>query len=132
MDGHGVVSLHERVKKFMEPDRNIVGIAVLEIIALQHSGNGDSGGKLYYVVHGQKFQPFSVVAESGFGFVQDMEDLLLVGLGVDQHLLIGQRFAPFGFSGGIADLSGKVSDNDHDLMAQILDLPELSQDDGVA
>ena len=64
--------------------------------------------------------------------VEDLEDLLLVGLGVGVDLLAGQRLAGDVAAGGVADEGGEVADEKDDSVAELLKMAQLAHEDGVA
>ena len=64
--------------------------------------------------------------------VEDLEGLVGVGGGVDQHLVAGERRAGGGAAGRIADRGGEVADEQHRLVAEELELAEFFQGHGVA
>jgi hypothetical protein len=64
--------------------------------------------------------------------VEDLPDLPLVGGGVGDDLVFGERRAGGVLAGGVADAGGEVADEEDDLVAELLELPQLVDDDGVA
>ena len=64
--------------------------------------------------------------------IEDLEDLLEIGLRVCFHLLAFERRASFGLAGGIADHGGEIADEENGGVALVLELLELAQHDGVA
>ncbi len=77
-------------------------------------------------------QPFAVEADFGLGRIEDLEDLRLVGLGVGVDLLAGERRTRGVASGGIANQSGAVADEENGGVAHVLEVLELAHDDRVA
>ena len=51
----------------------------------------------------------------------------LIGGGVGKHLLVAQRVSPLGFSGGVSDSCRKITNDNFNLMPQILHLLQLAQ-----
>ena len=57
--------------------------------------------------------------------MQNLENLLLVGFGVFDHLIAAERLACDILAGGIADHAGEVADQKQGLMPQVLKLLHL-------
>ena len=64
--------------------------------------------------------------------VEDLEDLLLVGLGVGDDLMPIERLARLGTTAGIADHPREVADQKDRAVAAILEVAQLLQHDRVA
>ena len=64
--------------------------------------------------------------------IEDLEDLLLVGLRVGLDLLARQRRPRRVAAGRVADQSGEVADQEHDFVAEALELAHLVDQHGVA
>ena len=77
-------------------------------------------------------EPLGVVADLGLVGVEDLEDLLLVGLGVGGDLLARERLAGDVLAGGVADHRGEVADEEDDRVAELLEVPQLAHQHGVA
>ena len=98
LEHHGIVALNERVKKFMNADRLLFLIALLEVFPLEHPGDR--------VLRGQPderdgihfFHPAMVKLDDRLLRVQNFEDLLFVGLSVVSDFLARQLFAGFGLA----------------------------------
>ncbi|MNC34572.1 hypothetical protein D3C75_830100 [compost metagenome] len=54
---NGVIPLHQRVKELMDMDGLAAGVALLEIIPLQHPGYCGFGRQPYHIGKGQRSQP---------------------------------------------------------------------------
>jgi hypothetical protein len=76
--------------------------------------------------------PVAVPADLGRGHVQDLVDLLQVGAGVLGDLLAGLAPAHLAASGGVADHAGEVADDQHDGVAEALELGQLAEHHRVA
>ena len=63
--------------------------------------------------------------------VQDQERLVGVGLRVGLDLLARERGAGDVAAGGVADHAGEIADHEHDVVAEILQLPQLVELDRV-
>ena len=64
--------------------------------------------------------------------IKNLKCLILIGSGVGVNLLSRNNRTRLGLSGGVTDHRGKVPDDQNDLVAEVLELPELSEEDGVA
>ena len=131
-DFHGVPALHDRVLQLVEADF-LAGLeAGAEVLALEHLLEGDARVELEDFLVAHFAEPVAVVDDLGLGPVEDLEGLVGVGGGIDEHLVARQRRASGGAAGGVADGGGEVADQEHGLVAEELELAELFQGDGVA
>jgi len=82
----------------------------------------------------QSPQPFAVTADLQFlgRSVYDLAGLVDVGPGVGFDLLGRQYRACLVLSRRIADAGGVIADDQHGLVAEVLELADLTQHDGVA
>jgi hypothetical protein len=101
-------------------------------MALQHACDRVLGRELDEAcgVHG--LPPGGVEADLGFLGVEDLEDLGLVGAGVRLDFLFAQRLTGHVLAGRIADHAGEVADQEHHVVAEILELAQLVDEDRVA
>src|SRR5207237_8355438 len=76
--------------------------------------------------------PAAVEIEHGLLAVEDLEYLRFVSLGVRGYLLGGHGRARGGAPGGIADHPREVSDEKDDRVAEVLEVLQLADQDGVA
>ena len=81
----------------MHADTLAGGEALVEIIALHHSGYRVFGRQLNHAACAQRVAPFAVVANFGFAGIEHQAGLFVIRLGVFLNLLAGQRRA-----GGVA------------------------------
>ena len=70
----------------------MIGIAVVKIVPFQHPGHRTLGRKLDDVRKGHLAKPLAVIINFRPASVNDLEDLLHVGVGVFLHILPGQLF----------------------------------------
>jgi hypothetical protein len=132
VDGDGVVALKDGVLKFGEADGDALFVAFGEIVAFEHAGDIDLAVEAKEIKAGEFGEPFAIAADFGFLGIEDFKDLVGVGFGV---LLDGfgiEGWAGFGASGGIADASGVISDDDDGEMASVLELADFGEDESVA
>ncbi len=94
--------------------------------------DGELGHELDEVVVGELVEPLGVEADFGFFAVEDLEDLVLVGLGVGGDFFAGEGLAGDVFAGGVADEGGAVADEEDDGVAELLEVLELAHEHGVA
>ena len=81
---------------------------------------------------GELAQPAAVEVHDGLHRVENLEDLLLVGLGVGRHFLGRHRLARHVLPGRIADQAGEIADQENHRVAEILKMFELADQNGVA
>jgi len=84
--------------------------ALAEILALEHAGEAIVGAEADDGFSGEFAEPLAVVADFGFGGIENFEDLGEIGFGVGVDLFAGERRARFGNTGGIADHGGEITD----------------------
>ena len=77
-------------------------------------------------------EPLGVVADFSFTGVEDFEDLSLVGFGVGVDLLACEGLAGDVAAGGVAYESGRIADEEDDLVAELLEVAQLAHEHGVA
>ncbi len=99
----------------MDGDRLLAGEALVKIVPLQHPRHGITGGQTDQFGGRHRPEPLAVENHRGRVRVEDLEDLLLVGFGILQHLLAGQRLAGLVLAGRVADHAGKIADEKIDL-----------------
>ena len=76
--------------------------------------------------------PGRVELDARLALIEDLEDLLFIGLGVGLDLL-GRQWRPRGvLARGVADHPGKVADQEDDLVPELLKLPHLVDQHSVA
>ena len=131
LHGHGVIALDQRIQEFMDGDRLPALVAVAEILALQHAGDGMLGGQTDQFAGAHGAHPATVEHDQGLFRMQNLENLLLVGFGVLDHLVAGKRLAGHILARGVADHAGEITDQEHRLMAQFLELLHFVEQHGM-
>src|SRR5471032_728396 len=129
---HRVIPLNQRIEKLVNGDWLIGGIALVEVVALEHPRNGVLRGQANEVRRPHLIHPGGVECHFGLGRIQDLEDLGLVGLGIIEHLLAGQRRTRCALAARVADHPGEVPYKEDHLMTQLLELTQLINKHGVA
>src|SRR2546429_665274 len=81
---------------------------------------------------GKLVKPAAVESDHGLLAVEDLEYLRFVSLGVCGYLLRGHGRARGGAPGGIADQPGEVADQEDHGVAEVLEVFQLADQDGVA
>ena len=128
---HGVVALHQRIQEFVDGDRLIALVALREIVALEHARDRVPPGDLDEPGGVHAAEPARIEIDARLFAIEDLEDLLLVGLRVRLDLFARQRRPRRVAPGRIADHSGEVADQERDLVPEILELPHLVDEHGV-
>ena len=103
-----------------------------EVVPFEQAGDVDLAVDAEEIGAGEFGEPLSVAANFGSLGVDDLEDLVGVGLGVLFDDLRFEGGAGFGASGGVADASGVVAHDDDGEVAGILELADFGQDEGMA
>ena len=109
----------------MDSDRLLSLKPFVKIIPLQHARHSMPCGQLNQVRGGHLAHPLTVKNKPGLFRVKDLENLLLISAGIFQDLLAGQRLAGFILPRGVADHGSKITDQETNLMSQVLKLLEL-------
>src|SRR5262245_62127316 len=107
-------------------------VSFLEIIPLQHAGNGVTAGQADQVAAIEFVQPFRVEDDFCLFTIEDFENLLFIGLDVFLNVVRGAcrpRLIP---AAGVADSRRIVSDQKVNLVPQVLEGLQLSKKDGMA
>ncbi len=117
---HRVVALQQGIEELVDGDGQAFLVALGEVVALQHAGHGVLGGEPHQALGPQLVEPARIEIDGGLVRVEDLEHLLLVGLGVLLHLLAGQRLAGFILAGRVADHAGEVPDQEDCLVSCLL------------
>ncbi|MCY1416064.1 hypothetical protein D9M71_315650 [compost metagenome] len=115
----------------MDGNRLVAGVALMEVVALEHPRHRVLRGQPNEIGWRQLIHPGGVECHFGFCRVQNLEHLSLVGLGVLQHLLASQWRAGGILATGVADHPGEVADQEDDLMPQLLELAQLVDQDSM-
>ena len=109
----------------MNGDGLTTGISIAEVVALEHARDRILGGDLDQIGGAHLTHPAGVEYDERLLGVEDLKYLLLVGLGVLQHLVATQRLAGGVLARGITDHAGEITDQEQDLVAKVLELPQL-------
>ena len=132
LDHDGVVGLQHRVDELVQGDGLALGVAVVEVLALEDAGHVELAHELEHLGEVQALQPVAVVDDLGLLGVEHLHGLLDVGLGVGLDLLLGEGRAGGVTAGRVADEGGAVADDEGHVVAQVLELAHLAQGHGVA
>ncbi|MCY1419856.1 hypothetical protein D9M71_354560 [compost metagenome] len=116
----------------MDGDRLVGAVALAEVIAFEHASNGVLRRQANEVRRAQLVHPGGVEGHLGPGRIEDLEHLSLVGLGIIQDLLTGQRRASGALATGVADHSGEVADQEDHLVPELLELAQLINKHGMS
>lgn len=131
-DDDRVPSLHDRVLEFVGADGERIFHSIAEVLALEHLLESDAAIEAddFFVSHFAK--PIAVEDDFGFFFIEDFESLFLVGGGVREDGIAGELRAGGGASARVADHGGEVADDEDGVVAEVLELAEFGEADGVA
>src|SRR5438093_5773169 len=128
---HGVICLHQRIEELVDADRLALREPDVEVVALQHSGEGDSRREPEDVHEAHGLEPVAVPAHLGLRLVDDLEELIEIGLRVRMDLRFGERGPGLRAAAGIPHERGVAAHDQDHLMPELLELTELSQSDRV-
>src|SRR5262249_12716024 len=99
--------------------------------ALEHARDRPSRSKPDQPGSPELVRPLGVEEDLGAIGIENLEDLILVGLRVVQDLLARKRRARFFLSARVPHHAPKIADQELNVMTQILKLPQLIDDHGV-
>src|SRR5262249_7104327 len=102
-------------------------IPAVEVLALQHPSDGHLPGQADDVLERELAEPLGVAADLETLPIEDLEHLLQVRRRVRIHLLGAELRAGRGSATRVADARGEVSDDQHRLVPQVLELTQLRQ-----
>ena len=120
--GDGVVGGEERVEEFVDGDGVAFVETLAEVFAFEHAGETIVRAEADDGFGGELGEPLAVVADFGFGGVEDFEDLREIGFGIGVYLFASERRAGFGNAGGVADHGGEVADEEDGGVAHVLEV----------
>ncbi len=133
VDHHRVVALQQRVEQLEHRDRARGGHPLGEVVALEQLRDGGHAYEREQLAH-RHVQPLAVAPQLQAGRIgiEDAKCLLLVGAGVVFDLLVVEHGAGGRAARGVADARGVVADDQHDPVAEVLELAQLAQHHRVA
>ena len=132
LDDCGVVGLEERVEEFGDSDGPVGLEAVGEVFTGEDLGDGEAAGEGYDFGEGEVAEPLALPSDVGAVTVHDLEELVHVGLGVFSDGLGGEHLPGGGLATGVADLGCPVADYKDYAVAELLELAQFPEANGVA
>ena len=111
----------------MDADRPALAQALGEVVALEQARDRVLRRELDDVGGLHTLHPLRVEADLRALGIEDLEHLLLVGLGVGGHLLAVERLARLGAAGRVADHAGEIADQEDRRVPAVLEVAELLQ-----
>ena len=116
----------------MNGDGPVFSKTLCEIVALKNSGNRVAGSKTDEVRGSEFAKPVGVEFHDGLLGIQDLENLILIGLGIGLDLFLRERRPRDGTAGRIADAAGEVANEEHDGVSQFLKMAHFLHNHGMA
>ena len=98
---------------------------VMEVVALHHSRHVVLGGQLDHAARAQRVAPLAVVPNLGLGGIQHQRCLFVIRVCICLDLFVRQRRTGGVSAGRVTNQRCKVSNQEDDRMAQILQLAHL-------
>src|SRR6185295_11322938 len=126
-----VVTLSQGVEQLVHANRRLSLKPLFEVVTLQQLGDRRLSCQTNKVVGAEFCKPFVVESDFGALSIEQLEDLLFVGLGVLVDLFAGQRGSGCRAPGGIADHPGEIADQKNDRVTELLEVPHLADEHGV-
>ena len=109
----------------MERDGFIGLVAFAEIIALQHAGYRMSGCQPDEPRRIDLIHPGGIEHHLGLLGLEDLENLVCIGMRVFHHLVAGKGGTRRILAAGITDHAGKITYQEQGMMAEILQMAHL-------
>ena len=109
LDGDGIIALHHRVHEFVQADRRIGGIAVVEVFAFEHLGDSELAHEFSHLAERELGKPFAVVMNFHLVATDDLEELLLIFLGILEHLFVRKARTGLVATARVTNLCGVVT-----------------------
>src|SRR4029079_8429396 len=122
----------ERIKEFVYRNGTLLRITLREVVALEHPRDRVLRRELDHSRSAELVAPRRVEHDLRAIFSKHLEDLRLVRLRVLRNLLRRERGTRRIASARVADQSGEIADEKHDVVPQVLELAHLVQHDGVS
>ena len=116
----------------MNGNRLLVCETRTKVFAFEHSRKAVVGAKLHNFRTGKFVEPFAVVADFGFAFVEDFENLVQIRFRIGIDFGAGKRRTRFRAAGGIANHRREIADEKYGGVAHVLKMLQLAQHHGVA
>ncbi|EXF46863.1 hypothetical protein BAY1663_00587 [Pseudomonas sp. BAY1663] len=132
LERHRVISLDQRIKELVNGDRLVTGVALAEIIALEHARNGVLRGEPDEVGRRELVHPGRIERHLGLCRIENLEHLGLVGLGILEYLVTRQGRPGSTFATWITNHPREIPYKEDHLMPQILKLAHLVDEHGMA
>ena len=116
----------------MQANRRVSGIAVVEVFAFEHLSHCELAHEFGHLAERELTEPFTVVMNFDLIATNDLEELFLVFLCVFENLFVAKARTSLVSTARVTNLCGVVAHDEHDGMAQILELAELTHHDRMA
>src|SRR3990170_4962342 len=129
---HRVVSLEQGIEELVDGNRALPLVPPPEVVPLEHPRHRHLRGDPDQLLDRETGEPLGVEPDLGLRWFEDLENLLLVGRSVALDVLPREDHPRLRLPGGVADHPGEVADQEDHLMAGLLEVLELLDEDGVA
>ena len=100
---------------------------LVEVLARQELGDGELAGQPDDIGQVELAEPLALPSDLGLFFIDYLEELLHIGLGVGLDLFGGEHRAGDRTPAGVADLRRPVAHDEDNLVPQLLELAQLAQ-----
>jgi hypothetical protein len=132
VEGHGVVTLQQRIEKLVLVDRALLVEPLAEVLALEHARDRRLGHELDRIDHCHLVEPLAVSAELDLRRVEHLEGLREVGLRGEVDGLAGEARAALVHARRVAHHRGEVADEEDRGVPQVLERAHLLERHAVA
>ena len=129
---HRVVSLGQRVQELVDTDGLVRLEAFGEVVPFQDPGDGVLRSQANPVLGAHAGEPLAVELYPGLHRIENLEDLLAVGLRILLHLGPREHRACLGEPRGVADEPREIADEKDHVVPQLLEVSHLPHDHRVS
>ncbi len=127
LDLHRVKCLHNGIQELMQGDGSLRLITLGKVVTLKNACHRKLGAQLEHALEVQRQNPVTVMHDSGFLRIQNLHGLINVGLCVGLNLLLRELWARRVLTRRIANHGGTVTNDEGNLVTQVLELAHLAQ-----
>ena len=101
----------------------------MEVLSFEHLGHRKLTHEFGYLAERKLAEPFTIIVNFHLVAADYLEELFLVFLSVFKHLFVAEARAGLVAAARVTNLGGIVTHDEHDGMAQVLELAELAHHD---
>ncbi len=132
LDLHGIPPLHDWVLDFMRADWHALLEALLEILTLHHLLDRDAAVEPDHLLERHDLEPLAIECRARPGGIENLVGLLAEAPRIFHDLIVRKLRARHRPTARVADHRREIADDQHGIVPEILELPQLGERDGEA